>query len=59
MGRWLPQQRRELWRRLRSEGLGGSLRVVGEWVTRRRRAEKASGQQLRKIPSNGFVTLPN
>ena len=29
----------ELWRRLRAEGFGGSLRVVGEWTTRQRRAE--------------------
>ena len=32
-------------------GFGGSLRVVGEWATRRRRAEKASDQQLQKVPS--------
>ncbi len=31
----------ELWRRLRQAGFGGSLRVVSEWATRRRRAEKA------------------
>ena len=41
----------ELWRRLRSEGFGGSLRVVSEWATRRRRAEKASDLQLQKVPS--------
>ena len=34
----------ELWRRLRDEGFRGSLRVVPEWATRRRRAEKAEGQ---------------
>jgi transposase len=33
------------------EGFQGSLRVVTEWATRRRRAEKASDQQLRKIPA--------
>src|ERR1700676_5772817 len=41
----------ELWRRLKSEGFFGSLRVVGEWATRRRRGEKASDQQLQKVPS--------
>ena len=41
----------ELWRRLRARGFRGSLRVVGEWATRRRRAERASDQQLRKVPS--------
>ena len=41
----------ELWRRLRAEGFQGSLRVVGEWATRRRRAEKVSNQQLQKVPS--------
>ncbi len=41
----------ELWRRLKLEGFRGSLRVVSEWATRRRRAEKASDQQLQKVPS--------
>jgi len=41
----------ELWRRLRTIGFRGSLRVVGEWATRRRRAEKAADRQLRKVPS--------
>ncbi len=40
----------ELWRRLKAKGFRGSLRVVGEWATRRR-AERASDQQLRKVPS--------
>nr|WP_272212878.1 ISL3 family transposase [Marinicella sp. W31]MDC2878801.1 ISL3 family transposase [Marinicella sp. W31] len=31
----------ELWRQLRLAGFDGSLRVVTEWATRRRRAEKA------------------
>jgi CHASE3 domain sensor protein len=31
----------------------GSLRVLSEWTTRRRRAEKASDQQLQKVPSGG------
>lgn len=41
----------ELWRGLRGKGFHGSLRVVGEWATRRRRAERASEQQPRKVPS--------
>ena len=41
----------ELWRRLRSRGFRGSLRVVGEWATRRRRAEKADAENLQRIPS--------
>ena len=41
----------ELWRRLRLQGFRGSARVVSEWATRRRRAEKASDQQLLRIPS--------
>lgn len=48
---WLPRLEREwaggcrngaeLWRRLRASGFQGSLRVVGEWATRQRRAEQA------------------
>jgi transposase len=41
----------ELWRRLQARGFKGSLRVVGEWTTRRRRSEKATDQQLQKVPS--------
>ena len=41
----------EIWRRLKAKGFRGSLRVVGEWATRRRRAEQASDQQLQKVPS--------
>ena len=41
----------ELWRRLQVQGFRGSLRVVGEWATRRRRAEKISDQQLQKVPA--------
>jgi hypothetical protein len=33
------------------DGFRGSLRVVSEWATRRRRSEKASDQQLQKVPS--------
>jgi len=48
---WLPRLEQEwtggcrngaeLWRRLRTAGFCGSLRVVGEWATRRRRAATA------------------
>jgi transposase len=38
-----------LWRKLRGEGFEGSLRVVTEWATRRRRAEKA--ECLNSAPS--------
>ena len=41
----------ELWRRLRSQGFRGSLRVVTEWATRRRRAELMQAQGLQKAPS--------
>jgi transposase len=41
----------EIWRRLQARGFRGSLRVVSEWATRRRRAERASDQQLHKVPS--------
>ncbi len=41
----------ELWRRLKALGFRGSSRVVSEWTTRRRRAEKASDQQLQRVPS--------
>ena len=41
----------ELWRRLKGKGFHGSLRVVGEWATRRRRAERQSDEELRKVPS--------
>jgi transposase len=41
----------ELWRRLAARGFRGSLRVISEWATRRRRAEKADAQNLQRIPS--------
>ena len=41
----------ELWRRLKAQGFAGSLRVVTEWTTRRRRAEQVTDQQFRKVPS--------
>lgn len=41
----------ELWRRLKSRGFRGSLRVISEWATRRRRAERADARNLQRIPS--------
>ncbi|MET4601640.1 transposase [Bradyrhizobium sp. JR4.1] len=41
----------ELWRCLKAQGFRGSLRVVTEWTTRRRRAEKPHAQSLQRIPS--------
>jgi transposase len=41
----------ELSRRLRTLGFRGSARVVAEWATRRRRAEKADAESLKRIPS--------
>ena len=41
----------ELWRRLRESGFTGSLRVVGEWATRRQRSERTPEGSLGKVPS--------
>ena len=41
----------ELWRRLRQYGFRGSLRVVTEWATRRRRTERAPAGALGRTPS--------
>lgn len=41
----------DLWRRLKQQGFRGSLRVVTEWATRRRRAERADVENLQRIPS--------
>ena len=41
----------ELWRRLQTRGFSGSLRVVGEWATRRRRSEEAASGGLDRTPS--------
>jgi transposase len=41
----------ELWRCLKAQGFRGSLRVVGEWATRRRRAELADAGSIQRIPS--------
>jgi transposase len=34
-----------------ARGFHSSLRVVGEWATRKRRAEKANAENLQRIPS--------
>lgn len=51
--RWMAGQRNgaELWRQRRFKGFRSSLRVVGEWAARRRRAERVSDQQLQKVSS--------
>ncbi len=41
----------ELWRRLRARGFRGSLRVVGEWATRRRRGERSPSGRIGRTPS--------
>lgn len=43
----------ELWRRLRARGYAGSLRVVTEWATRRRRDEAA--ELPRRCPSSRAI----
>src|ERR1700730_10835730 len=55
---WLDDQwasgcrnRAALWRRLKARGFRGSLRVIREWATRRRRAERVDAQNLQRIPS--------
>jgi len=40
-----------LWRELRDLGFRGSLRVVTEWATRRRRAEQVNIEGLMRVPS--------
>ena len=45
----------ELWRRLRTAGFKGSLRVVSEWTTRRRRNRAAPNGGLRKCPSSRMI----
>ncbi len=41
----------DLWRRLRSQGFRGSLRVVTEWASRRRQAERVDTESLHRVPS--------
>lgn len=40
-----------LWRAMRAQGFRGSMRVVSEWATRRRQAEKADAGALTRVPS--------
>lgn len=35
----------------KAQGFRGSLRVIGEWATRRRRAEQANIERLQRVPS--------
>jgi len=39
----------ELWRQLRTQGFRGSVRVVTEWATRRRRADQVNADTLSRI----------
>ena len=55
---WLDQQwaagrhnGAALWRSLQAQGFRGSLRVVTEWATRRRRADKVDADTLQRVPS--------
>jgi transposase len=51
--RWAAGERNgaELWRSLKDQGFRGGLRVVTEWATRRRRADKVDGGALSRAPS--------
>lgn len=51
--RWDAGERNaaELWRQLKEHGFRGSLRVVGEWATRRRKAQSVGADQLARVPS--------
>jgi transposase len=53
---WAVGQRNgtELWRRLKKQGFRGCLRVVSEWASRRRHAEKADGA-LSRTPSSRTI----
>jgi len=44
----------DLWRRLKKQGFRGCLRVVSEWATRRRKAEKTEGA-LDRTPSSRTI----
>ena len=54
---WLSDARTgaALWRDVRGQGFRGSLRVVTEWTTRRRRAESAQGPHLTRVPSARII----
>ena len=45
----------EFWRRLKAQGFRGSLRVISEWATRRRRA--GGHAKRRRIPSARTIVL--
>jgi hypothetical protein len=47
----------ELWRRLAARGFRGSLRVISEWATRRRRAETTKARP-EAAPALVYVTAP-
>jgi transposase len=53
---WTAGQRNgsELWRQLKRQGFRGCLRVVTEWTSRRRQAEKADGA-LTRTPSSRTI----
>jgi transposase len=53
---WANGQRNgaALWRQLKSQGFRGSLRVLTEWATRRRRAEQANSG-LTRTPSSRTI----
>ena len=44
-----------LWRRMREQGFRGSLRVVIEWATRRRRAERAATGSFTRTPASRTI----
>ncbi len=46
----------ELWRRLRTAGFSGGVRVVAEWATRRRRNEKAGLTLSRTAPPGRLLS---
>lgn len=50
---WATGQRNgtALWRQLKCQGFRGCLRVVTEWATRRRKAEKVDSSALSRAPS--------
>jgi transposase len=52
-GQWAAGHRNgaDLWRCLKARGFRGSVRVVTEWATRRRRAETPDAQSLQRVPS--------
>jgi transposase len=62
--RWLDQQwaagqrnGTELWRHLKKQGFRGCLRVVTEWTSHRRRAEKTDGAPSRTPSSRTIARL--